>query len=166
METTIDINFRYTEKEYSSAVKWYYMKSSRILFDFILAVILIIIGSFLQFNNSKSVINMFIIVAGVLFLLILIYAIYINPKRIFRSEPKFKDEYFLSFSNNGIAFKTEHINSNLQWNYYVKFSESKEFYYLVYGTFMFTIIPKRVFENKSSEEKFKKLLIDKIRLNI
>jgi len=164
LETTIDINFKYTEKEYASAVKWYYMKSYRIVFDFIVAIILIIIGSFLQFSNPKSVINMFIVVTGVLFLLILIFAIYINPKRIFRSEPKFKDEYFLSFSNEGIAFKTEHINSNLQWNHYVKFSESKEFYYLVYGRFMFTIIPKRAFVNKSNEEEFKKLLIDKIKV--
>ena len=164
MQTSININFKYTEKEYANAVKLYYMKSSRIVFDFIIAVTLIIIGSLLQFNNPKSVINIFIVVAGVLFLLILIYAIYINPKRIFRSEPKFKYEYFLSFSNDGVIFKTEHINSNLQWNHYVKFSESKEFYYLVYGRFMFTIIPKRAFENKSIEEEFKKLLIDKIKV--
>ena len=164
METTININFKYTEKEYVNAVKWYYMNSSRIIFDFIVAVIIIIIGSFLQFNNPKSVSNVFIMAAGVLFLLILVYAIYINPKRIFRSEPKFKYEYHLIFSNDGIEFKTEHINSNLQWNHYVKFSETKEFYYLIYGTFMFTIIPKRAFENKSNEEEFKKLLIDKIKV--
>jgi hypothetical protein len=101
--------------------------------------------------------------AGVLFLSILTYAIFINPKRIFRSEPKFRDEYFLSFSNDGIAFKTEHINSNLQWNHYIKFSENREFYYLIYGAFMFTIIPKRAFEDKGNEEQFKKLLIEKIR---
>lgn len=39
LETTIDINFKYEEKEYARAVKWYYLKLSRIAIDFFIAVI-------------------------------------------------------------------------------------------------------------------------------
>src|SRR5690242_3720251 len=112
MGITIDVHFKYTEKEYASAVKWYYMKSSSIIIDFIIAVTIIATGSFLLLYNHNSIINMFMVALGILFLSILIYAIYINPIRIFRSEPKFRDEYFLSFADESISFKTENINSN------------------------------------------------------
>lgn len=40
MEEFININFKYTEKGYTEAMRWYYFSSLRIKFDFILAVIL------------------------------------------------------------------------------------------------------------------------------
>ena len=60
----------------------------------------------------------------------IIFGLYVNPKRIFREEPKFQDEYNLVFKDAGILFQTEHINSTIAWNHYSKVKESKSFFYL------------------------------------
>jgi hypothetical protein len=163
MEESIDIRFKYTEKEYADAIRWYYLKASRIRFDFIVGILLTLIGSMLWFTDQKNIIYIVLIVAGVLFLGILIFAININPAKTFRNEPKFRDEYFLNFSSEGIVFKTKHISSTLEWNHYIRFNESEKVYYLVYGQFMLTIIPKSAFKTKKDEEEFKRILMIKLK---
>lgn len=163
MEESINIRFKYTEKEYGDAMKSYYIKSSRIRFDFIIGIALALIGTTLWLTDKNNIIYMILILISILFIGILLFAIYINPAKRFREEPKFRDEYYLSFSSNGIEFKTENINSTLKWNHYVKFRENIDFYYLVYGSFMLTIIPKSAFKTKEEDEEFKQLLVSKLK---
>lgn len=93
-------------------------------------------------------------------LLMMIFVLYVNPKRVFKEELKFQDEYYIGFKDEGILFQTEHINSTIAWSHYSKVKENKNFFYLIYGKYMFTIIPKRTFSN--NEELFRKLVEEKL----
>lgn len=163
MGDTLDINFKYTEREYTEAMKWYYFNSVKIKFDILLAIILVVGGIYLLITDGDNIIYIFAVIGGLFFLSIMIFAIFINPSRIFRNEPKFRDEYYLSFSSEKIEFKTDNINSILQWNHYITFKESEHVFYLIYGKNMLTILPKRAFKTKNTEEEFRKLLMSKLK---
>ncbi|MDP4144329.1 MAG: YcxB family protein [Bacillota bacterium] len=162
MENLLYLKFKYSEKEYAEAVKWYYSKSLNIKFDMVLSIILVSLGSIFWIMGSKSMLNKILVVLGCFLLLMMLFVLYVNPKRIFRQESKFQDEYKLSFNDQGILFETEHINSNILWSHYSQVKENKEFFYLIYGKYMFTIIPKRTFLNKEDETLFRKLVEEKL----
>lgn len=158
MEKSLNLKFKYSEKEYTEAVKWYYSKSLNIKVDILVSVIVIFLGSILWISGNESTLNKILILLGCILLLMMLFVLYVNPKRVFKQEPKFRDEYTLIFSNEGIKFETEHINSTIAWNHYSKIKENRDFFYLIYGKYMFTIIPKRAFTDKKDEELFRILV--------
>jgi len=98
------------------------------------------------------------VTASVVFLLILFAAFVVIPPLAFRSEAKFRDDYSLTFSPDGIHFRTAHIDSQLQWNMYSRALIDEHSYVLYYGSRQFTVIPKRVFQNAEQQQVFEKLL--------
>ena len=152
MDESLDLKFKYTEKEYTEAVKWYYSNLLNSKIDIIASLISIFIGSFYWVTGSDSIIFKFLVAIGCLLLIMIIIVLYVNPKRFYKMQPKLHDEYNISFSYEGIIFRTININSTIAWNHYSKVRESKKFFYLIYGKFMFTIIPKRTFINNEQEE--------------
>ena len=40
------------------------------------------------------------------------------PRRFFRGDPKFRDEYTLIFTDAGIDFKTENMSAKIAWSFY------------------------------------------------
>ena len=83
---------------------------------------------------------------------------FVMPRQRFRSDPKFQDEYFLQFSDDGIQFKTAQIDALLQWSLYNNVLENERFYILVYGKNMISVIPRRAFASKSEETAFDEML--------
>ena len=162
VEKPITLKFKYTEKEYVEAVKWYYSKLSNVKLDVIISIVLIVLSGSLWVTGGKETYFAGIFLLGCIMLLIIIFALYINPKRNFKQELKFHDEYNLSITDEGISFQTVNISSMIAWNHYSKVKENNNFFYLIYGKYMFTIIPKRTFINKNEEELFRKLVEEKL----
>ena len=76
----------------------------------------------------------------------------------FRSQAKFRDDYSLTFSQDGIHFRTAHIDSQLQWGLYSKALIDAHSYVLYYGSRQFTVIPKRVFQSDDQQQSFERLV--------
>jgi hypothetical protein len=81
------------------------------------------------------------------------------PALIFRREPKYRDEYSLRFSPEGIHFRTVHIDSRLEWSMYTNALVTAQSYILYYGSSALTVIPKRVFESAKQQNAFDDLLV-------
>ena len=96
------------------------------------------------------------------FMLILFAAFVVIPPLAFRREPKFRDEYSLTFSHQGIHFQTPHVDSNLAWDLYSRALVDSYSYVLYYGSRTFTVIPKRVFQNTEQQAAFDQLLIQHV----
>jgi hypothetical protein len=92
----------------------------------------------------------------------LVGAFSVIPKLNFRREPKFRDEYSLAFSPEGIHFRTAHIDSHLQWSMYSRALVDAHSFILYHGTNSFTVIPKRVFETPEQLALFERLISEKI----
>ena len=92
----------------------------------------------------------------------LIAAFAIIPHFYFRREPKFRDEYSLTFSPQGIHFRTAHIDSDLQWSMYSRALVDAHSFVLYYGSYSFSVIPNRVFQTVEQREVFERLLAQNV----
>lgn len=158
----IEISFKYTKEEYVKAFREYLLLTKTIKKRDMIVAILVIIFSSIWLILSKEILSVVCLLCGVLFLLLLCNLYYWVPGRNFSQNSKFREEYNLTFSDEGIQFKTESINSNLKWNTYVDFIESEEFFYLIQAKQVFTVIPKRVFRNVEVEKGFREMVLRNI----
>ncbi len=160
MEEIISLRFKYTEEEYVAAMRLYMMSSAdfitRLAVCGLYAVAVIFLFTWLGFSVDTEVILLFILAACLPFLIAFLH-LFVLPRQRFRSDPKFKDEYFLQFSEDGIQFKTAQIDALIQWSLYTKVLENDRFYLLIYGKNMISVIPKRAFSSAAQEAAFERI---------
>lgn len=97
------------------------------------------------------------------FALMLAAAFAIIPRISFRGQPKFRADYSLRFSPQGIHFRTAHIDSDLQWGMYTSaLVDASYSFILYYGSQQFTVIPKRVFQDGSQRQTCERLLVQNV----
>jgi hypothetical protein len=161
MNPPIELSFRYTQRDYVLALRSHYASHLRLRLDLTVLVVLAALGAYL-YSTGKHWLSLACIVMAIGFALLLIAAFTIVPPLVFRSQPKFRDDYSLTFSAEGIHFRTKHIDSQLQWNIYSHASIDLHSYLLYYGSRQFTVIPKRVFRNIESQQAFEQLLIERV----
>jgi hypothetical protein len=154
----IKVVFTNTEKEYGDALRFYYGRSLKTKIDVTVSIGLICfaITKYLLWGYSETTLYTFAI--GAIFLGLLFFLNYVLPKIHFRQQPKFREQYRLWFSDEGISFKTNSVDSMLKWTHYHEVWEGPKFFLLIYGKAAFSIIPKRVFVNKDQENAFRTLL--------
>ena len=165
MEEIISLRFKYTEEEYVAATRLYMIRSAdfitRLTVCGIYATAVIFLFNWLGLSVDTEVLILLIFVACLPFLITFLH-LFVLPRQRFRSDPKFKDEYFLQFSEDGIQFKTAQIDALIQWSLYTKVLENDRFYLLIYGKNMISVIPKRAFSSAAQEAAFDALLRTKL----
>ena len=82
----------------------------------------------------------------------------LRTKIDFQRNPKFREEYHLTFSRESIHFKTASLDSTLQWTHYERVIESSELFLLMYGNGLYTLIPKRCFKSNEEINAFRALV--------
>ena len=159
MEKIISLRFKYTEEEYVAAMRLYLTRSADLIIRMTVVVLYSIacVGLFLWFGFASDLIPLFIFAACFPFIMAFLL-LFVAPRQRFRSDPKFADEYFMQFSDDGIQFKTAQIDSLLQWSLYNKVLENERFYILVYGKNMISVIPKRAFTGANQDAAFSEML--------
>ena len=162
MNSTIHLSFRYAESDYVRALRAHYASHLRLRLDVVITVVLIGIGVYLWRSPSLHWLGLTCIVVAVVFALMLVAAFTVIPSLAFRREPKFRDDYSLTFSPEGIHFRTAHIDSQLQWSMYSRALVDAHSYVLYYGSRQFTVIPKRVFQSVEQQQVFEQLLTQRV----
>ncbi len=159
---TIDVSFRYAESDYVRALRAHYASQLRLRLDILVIIILIGAGACLWRSPSLHWLAVAGIALAVLFALMLIAAFTVIPKLAFRREPKFRNDYALAFTPEGIHFRTAHIDSQLQWSIYSRALIDAHSYVLYYGPRQFTVIPKRVLQSADQRQAFEQMLTGSI----
>lgn len=80
----------------------------------------------------------------------------------FRSNPKFQEEYHLTFTPESIHFRTGSVDSTLRWTHYERVLESENLFLLTYGKGLYTLIPKRSFASDAAISAFRTLAHEQI----
>lgn len=158
MNETVKFTFRYSENDYTRACRANWGSPSRLLFDIAVAIGLTAVGVTSWRSQGPDWFSVGFVVVPVGFILLLIAFFTVIPRLAFRREPKFGDVYSLAFSHEGIHFRTDHFDSQIQWNIYSRALVNRHSYLLYYGRRQFTVIPKRVFESPEQEQAFDRLL--------
>jgi hypothetical protein len=162
MNPTVNLSFRYLESDYVRAVRAHLASRVRLRLDIVVTVALIGIGIYLWRSPDLYWLGAACVVMLFVFALILVAGFIIAPVLTFRREPKFRDEYSLTFSAEGIHFRTAHIDSQLQWSLYSRALVDAHSYVLYYGSRQFTVIPKRVFLDAEEQRAFEQLLAEHV----
>ena len=158
MNPPINLSFRYAESDYVRALRAHYASHLRLRLDIVVTVVLLGVGAYLWRSPSLHWLGIVCVVVAVAFALMLVAAFTVIPPLAFRREPKFRDDYSLTFSPEGIHFRTAHIDSQLQWSMYSRALVDAHSYVLYYGSRQFTVIPKRVFQSAEQRQSFEQLL--------
>jgi len=155
---TVNLKFRYSESDYVRALRAHYASRLRLRLDIVAAIVLVVLGAYLWHSPNDRWLGVACVAVSAVFVLILIAAFTVIPRLAFRREPKFRDDYSLTFSQEGIHFVTAHIDSQLQWSLYSRALVDAHSYVLYYGSRQFTVIPKRVFQSAEQLQIFEQLL--------
>lgn len=162
MDSTIHLSFRYSEQDFVRAMRAHFASRLRLKLDFAIAIAAALLGIYVWQSLNLPLYGIPLLSLSVLLVILLIAAFSLIPKFIFRREAKFRDEYSLMFSSDGIHFRTAHIDSQLQWGLYNRALVDAHSFILYYGSRSFTVIPKRVFENAEQQATFERLISQKI----
>ena len=115
----VTLNFTYTQNEYVKAERQSLIANKIIRkYDPILIAVFIVLSLCFLFLSSFSIYS---IILSVIFLIVTAigcYTYFYMPVLIYKHTSKFHEEYTLSFSKDGIDFKTPSIDSVLQWSVY------------------------------------------------
>ncbi|MGE0406190.1 MAG: YcxB family protein [Candidatus Korobacteraceae bacterium] len=155
------LSFRYIEEDYVRAVRAHYASRLRLPLDIAVIVGAAALGAY-DMRNGVSWFGIAMLSFSGILALLLVTAFLILPHYFFRTQPKFRDEYTLAFSSEGVCFKTIHIDSNLEWSLYTHVLIDAHSYILYYGSHEFSVIPKRVFQNDVQRKGFEQLLTENI----
>lgn len=158
VNSTINLSFRYAERDYVRALRAHYASRLRLRLDIVVTFVLAGIGAYLLHSPNAYWLGLACVIIAVVFSLMLVAAFTIIPSLAFRREPKFRDDYSLTFSPEGIHFRTAHIDSQLQWSMYSRALIDAHSYVLYYSSRQFTVIPKRVFQSVEQQQAFEQLL--------
>lgn len=154
----IELAFTYTEEEYTEAARLFFSRAYDEKFQLCLGLGVLAGGLFIGWLAGDVYVTATVLFVG---LLVLARRWYVNtrlPRSYFRNNPKFLDPYQLTFSDDGLVFRSKDVESRIGWDFYTGVWETKDFYFLVYGKDLFSLIPKRVFRGPRQEAAFRELL--------
>ncbi len=159
----VSISFTYTEDEYVRAARLFYARAYRTRFNLWFGALLALLGAAgLVLEGEVAVLSTVCLLMGAVLLSFGYVGHYVTPRRVYEANPKFRELYELDFTEEGIRFRSKGADTRLEWGFYSKVWETEEFYLLVYGKDMFSVIPKRAFREPLQEESFRALLRAKL----
>lgn len=158
MSDKVELRFKYTADEYAAAVRLYMLRTPAIIVRLGLFLALFTLGIFTLLAAFDTDMLFPILGAMGIFAGLCAWLFFGLPRQRYRSDPKFQNDYALEFSDAGILFKTDHIDSQIEWSLYTGVLENDRFYLLVYGRHMMLVIPKRAFPGLHQESRFRDLL--------
>jgi hypothetical protein len=158
MSDMVQLHFKYTEEEWAAASRLYIMRQPKLLLRFVTAFIMLAISFAFFAAISEVVLSLFMLSVGLILFTFVVSLFFILPRQRFRSDPRHRDEFFLEFTEDGIRFQTERIDSRLDWSLYSGVLENDRFYVLIYGKGMMSVVPKRAFTTHDQEMTFRNLL--------
>jgi hypothetical protein len=162
LDSTVHVSFRYSEHDYVRAMRAHLKSRLRLKVDIVVIVLAAGLGFYEWHSLDSPWWGMSLVLVSAVLALVLVVGYGIVPKMVFRGEPKFRDEYSLAFSGNGIHFQTAHINSQFEWSMYSRALVDAHSFVLYHGSRSFTVIPKRAFETPEHLAAFERLISEKI----
>jgi hypothetical protein len=158
VSSTVALSFRYTASDYARALRAHYASHLRLRLDAVVILVTAAAGIYLLRSSGSHWLGIVSLVASGTLALMILAAFTVMPILMFRREPKFRDQYSLRFSSDGIHFHTDHIDSQLRWTMYSRALIDAHSYVLYYGARQFTVIPKRAFDSVDQRDAFERLL--------
>jgi len=165
MSEPITLTFTHSEKEFVAATRLFYARVYHTRFRMVISSIVLCLGLILILLDQAFILGSVAAVGGFILLVLNFFAHFVTSREYFQRNAKFREQYNLRFSEEGLLFRSKDLESKLEWRFYSNVWETPRFYFLRYDKDLFTLIPKRVFISKTQESAFRDLLKRKISAN-
>jgi hypothetical protein len=162
MGTSIEAVFKYRPDEYVRAMRRHFKTKLSVGRDIVVGVFAIAAGLYVYQSTRNTILTFGLVAVGAVLLAMVGYAVLILPSLVYRSQPKLKSEYTLTFSDDAIRFKTDEIDSVLKWSLYHSWLRDDEFYILYHGKRDLSVVPRRVLASPETDGQLASLLTSKI----
>ncbi len=159
---SLEISFDNILAEHLAAERLYYRSTLFWKLDKIVAVILFCMGVLASYYAG---LRWWTVIWFPLAIAEWFNALSLKPLQIryvFKHNPKFRENYHLTFEEDAIHFQTPTIDSRVRWDHFDSFLEDDRLFLLIYGTRMYSIIPKRAFRSETEQREFRSLIARKI----
>jgi hypothetical protein len=157
-ERELRLSFTYTEDEYTSAVRFFFTRDSDPRFRAYLGLGFFACALLIAWLAGNIYVAAAVLLPGLVVIARYWHGYWALPRSYFRGNPKFRDPYELTFSDDGLLFRSKGVESRLAWDFYTKVLETPEHFFLVYGKQMFSLLPKRVLRERGEEAALRELL--------
>jgi len=159
---SVILSFDNVVSDQLAAERLYHESTVFATLDKTVAVILLLVGAFCIWGAGVRWWTLIFLPLAVLewFNLLTIRPLVI--RRWFKHNPKFSETYHLVLDQAGIQFRTKSLDSRISWDHYTQVLESDHLWLLVYGTRMYSVIPKRVFKGDDEMARFRSLVTQNI----
>jgi hypothetical protein len=162
MNEPIDLRFRYDKRDYVRAWQTHCASLLHLPWD-IVAIVAVAGGGVYLWSSGIARILGQVGVGGACAVVLSMIATYtVIPRLAFRRELRFREEYSLGFSLDGVHFRCAGVDSRIQWSWYSRALIDADSYLLYYGPRRYTFIPKRVFASTEQQLAFEQLLAEKL----
>ena len=154
----VRISFDNQQADLLAAERLYYRHSVWSKLDKLVAIMLFAVGVFSVWGAGPAwwTLIWFPLAAAEWFNLLSLKGLWVRYS--FKRNPKFHETYRLSFSHDGIGFKTASIDSTIRWSHYTRALENESLFLLIYGSRMYTVVPKRAFADPSEIDSFREIV--------
>jgi hypothetical protein len=161
MHPVVNLTFRYLPGEYVRAVNAHQRLRMRLGPDIEFSLVLLAGGVLAIHYGGEAYFWLGVVFSavGLAYPALGAVMIVVLPRLMVAGSPKLHDEYRLTFSDDGILFRTVSVDSRLDWKLYTRAIVVQDFYLLYYGRRAFTVIPKRAFQNAGDMEAFDVMLV-------
>ena len=132
MSEPVTLIFTHREKEYIAATRLFYARVYHTRFLIVVSSIVLSLGLGLFLIKADFLFGTVALVVGLMLLVINVYAYFVTPAQHFRRNAKFQEEYELRFSEDSLLFRARKMESKLEWSFYSRIWETKNYYFLFY----------------------------------
>ncbi len=156
------LSFTYSADEVKSAWRHHMRKKLNLLLDAAVIVLAAAYGAWDWNQNGVSISAILPMAVAVLLTVGVLFALLVTPVLAYRRNPNWHRPIHLRFSEAGIEFRTEGVESSLGWELYNHILSDSGFWLLYYGKDQFTIIPRSAIPEPDTQRHFESLLRRKI----
>lgn len=153
----VTIQFENTVEDHVHAAQIVYRTTFFYRGDKVVAILLLLFGIYATITIGVEWWTVIFIVLAPIEWFNLLSAHTLKAKFAFKSNPKYREPYEVSFTEADIHFKTPTIDSTIDWKMYTSMLEDKQMFLMIYGRGMYSVIPKRAFANDADLDRFREL---------
>ena len=153
----VTLDFKPDADDHIAAARLYDRSSGWALGDRVVAIVLLLVGAGSTIAVGPRWWTLIWFALGALEWFHVLNVIPFATKFWFARDPKYRADYHLEFDDAGIRFRTASIDSTIAWTHYTRTLEDPRVWLLVYGSRLYTVLPKRAF-TPESEDEFRALL--------
>jgi hypothetical protein len=156
----MQLSFTYDKRKVLQALRYHFIWQPEIRILFIIVIVFDITSAVLyiigKIHPEPFLLGSFI------WLLFILSFWFILPNSIYRKSATFKDSFLVDFGNNTVTLQNQRGHVQWEWNQFVKFFESPNFFHFYFSAKAFFLLPK---DNMNDEFRhhLRVLLKEKIR---